>query len=384
MVPKNETDPMTFFLLAVFFLLLFLYPFLIYPVILKTLPRQPLARPAVHKPISFTLVFCAHNEESALPEKLANLRVLKTRHPDLEILAYSDMSTDRTLEMLQENSDMLTAVPATERLGKAWGMRQLVGRATGDIVIFTDANVCLKEDAIDRLAEYFSDPEIGTVAGHLQYINKGDSETADVGSQYWSLEERIKALESESGSTMGADGAIFARRRADYPEVPPHLLDDLTASISPLFNGFRVISAPDVIAYERLTTDSRDEYRRKRRISCRAFNTHRYLRPMLRKMSLLNRFKYASHKYIRWLSPFSLALSALFGFAWLVSELGLVGLGLLALAAIAFLVASKAGLPKVLKAQEVLLSLAATGQGVVESLQGKTYQTWTPAKSRNA
>ena len=374
---------MIFFLLAAFFMFLFLYPFVIYPKILQALPKHPLACPTNEKPSRFTLVFCAYNEEPALPEKLANLRALKARYPELEILAYSDMSTDRTLEMLQAQSDILTAVPATERLGKAWGMRQLVARATGDIIIFTDANVSLNEDAIDRLAEYFSDPAIGTVAGHLHYINKGDSETADVGNQYWSLEERIKALESATGSTMGADGAIFARRRANYPEVPPHLLDDLTASISPLFDGFRVISAPDVIAYERLTTDSGDEYRRKRRISCRAFNTHRYLRSKLWKMSRLNQFKYISHKYIRWLSPLSFLASAAFGIAWVLSVLGLAGLAMVLLALMGCGVALKRRHPRALQAKEVLLGLSATGQGVMESLRGKTYQTWTPAKSRN-
>lgn len=365
--------------------LLFLYPFIIYPRLLAALPKQPLARPQDGTDVSFTLVFCAYNEEQALPEKLANLRALVARYPNLEILAYSDMSSDRTLEMLQAESDILTAVAATDRLGKAWGMRQLVAQASGDVVIFTDANVSLDLEAIDRLASYFSDPEIGTVAGHLHYINEGESETADIGNRYWSHEERIKALESETGSTMGADGAIFARRRAAYPEVPPHLLDDLTASISPLFDGYRVISAPDVIAYERLTTDSGDEYRRKRRIACRAFNTHRHLWPKLKKLTPFNRFKYISHKVIRWLSPFFLATGVVFGLLWVMSLIGVaLTLVLGAIAGLAAWTAWSRGLSPARKIGEIFLALSATGQGVIESLLGKTYQTWTPAQSRNA
>lgn len=375
---------MTFFVFTCIFFLIAAYPFVIYPRLLARLPKTVLAHPVDGGEISFTLVFCAYNEEQALPEKLANLRQLKQRYPQLEILAYSDMSTDHTLEMLQEQSDILTAVPATERLGKAWGMRQLVARATGDVIIFTDANVSLDENAIDHLARYFSDPKIGTVAGHLKYINPGESETADIGNQYWSLEERIKALESETGSTMGADGAIFARRRADYPEVPPHLLDDLTASISPLFDGYRVISAPDVIAYERLTTDSGDEYRRKRRIACRAFNTHRFLAPKLRNMAGRDRFKYVSHKLIRWFTPFFLGLSVLFGILWLISLLGFVGGMVITIGlGLGAWLAWKSANSKARKAGEILLALMATGHGVVESLRGKTYQTWTPAQSRN-
>lgn len=373
-----------FLVLCVVCFLLAAYPFVIYPGILRLLPKSP---PVTHfegDEISFTLVFCAYNEEPALPEKIANLRSLKRRYPKLEILAYSDMSTDRTLEMLLEQSDILATIPATERLGKAWGMRQLVAKAIGDVIIFTDANVILDEDAIERLSCYFSDPSIGAVAGHLRYINPDDSETADIGHRYWSLEELIKTLESQSGSTMGADGAVFARRRANYPEVPPHLLDDLTASISPLFEGYRVVSAPDVVGYERLTTDSKDEYQRKRRISCRAFNTHRYLAPNLRKIGALNRFKFVSHKLIRWFSPFLLLLSLIFGVFWLLGWLGVVaGLALiLAVSSFAWL-SWRAGNPKARKTAEILIAFVATGHGVVEALCGKTYQTWTPAQSRN-
>ncbi|MEO0329690.1 MAG: glycosyltransferase [Pseudomonadota bacterium] len=375
---------MIFLLLSFVCMLVFIYPFLIYPAILKLLPKAPLYTPNAGALHSFTLVFCAYNEERALPEKLANLRELKARFPDLEILAYSDMSTDRTLEMLQEASDILTAVPATERLGKAWGMRQLVSRATGDVIIFTDANVILDLDAIDRLSGYFSDVKIGTVAGHLRYVNEGESETADVGSRYWTLEERIKSLESETGSTMGADGSIFARRRANYPEVPPHLLDDLTASISPLFEGLRVVSAPDVIAFERLATDSGDEYRRKRRIACRAFNTHRYLRPRLQKMTGLNRFKYISHKLIRWFSVLFLGLGAVCFVIGLIQILGLLfALVICLISVFGFATLWKRGDSRARKIGEIFLALLATGHGIFESLQGKTYQTWTPPQSRN-
>lgn len=374
---------MLYFLIAVLCLLIFLYPFIIYPKILKMLPKKPLFIPHEGPRPTFTLVFCAYNEEASLPEKISNIRALKTRYPALEVLAYSDLSTDATWALLQEASDVLTPVEALERLGKATGMRKLVSMATGDIVIFTDANVILDEDAIDRLAEYFSDPEIGTVAGHLKYISDINTETSELGGEYWSLEERIKAMESETGSTMGADGSIFATRREIYPEVPPHLLDDLTASINPLFLGLRVISAPDVIAFEKLTTDSGDEYRRKRRIACRAFNTHRFLAPRLRKMSGLNKFKYTSHKFIRWMSPMFLGLAGLFTFLGLLATLGWAGMILSILLVVLFWSLWKSGQTKIRKIAEILIALLATGMGVVESLRGKTYQTWVPAKSRN-
>lgn len=373
-----------FFLLSALCLLVFLYPFLIYPAILKRLPQRPLHAPTAAPRPRFSLVFCAYNEEKALPAKIGNLRRLKTRYPDLEILAYSDMSSDATLALLEAASDVLTPVAATARLGKASGMRRLVAMASGEIVIFTDANVLLDEGVVDRLADYFSDPAIGTVSGRLEYVNDDETTTADVGGRYWALEERIKALESATGSTMGADGSIFATRRALYPEVPPHLLDDLIASITPLFLGYRVISAPDVVAYERLATDSGDEWRRRRRIACRAFNTHRHLAPQLRRIGRLDRFKYASHRFVRWFGPLFLLLAGVFGVAGLVATLGpWPALALCAAGALGFWLLWRSGQGKARQAWEIVTTLAALGLGILESLQGKTYQTWAPAKSRN-
>jgi len=372
------------FIISALFLLVFIYPFVIYPEILRHLPRLALCVPTPAPRPSFTLVFCAYNEEKALPAKIENLRRLKERHPDLEILAYSDMSTDRTLALLETASDVLTPLAATSRSGKAAGMRCLVAMAAGEIVVFTDANVIFAENVVDRLADYFSDPTIGTVSGRLEYVNEDESPTASVGGHYWALEERIKALESQTGSTMGADGSIFATRRSLYPEVPPHLLDDLIASITPLFLGYRVISAPDVVAYERLATDGGEEWQRRRRIACRGFNTHCHLAPQLRRMGRLDQFKYASHRLVRLFGPLFLLLGGAFGVLGLAATLGPdPTLALCGFGAFAFWAIWRSGQARARQAWEILTTLGATGLGILESLQGRTYQTWAPAESRD-
>ena len=118
---------------------------------------------------------------------------------------------------------------------------------------------------------------------------------------------------------MGADGSLFATRRSLYPVVPAHLIDDMIASISPLFRGSRVVSAPDVHAFETAVINSGEEFRRKRRIACGAFATHRFLWPQLRTMSLMNKFKYFSHKYLRWFSAAFLVLWVVFAIAGIVA-----------------------------------------------------------------
>lgn len=213
------------------------------------------------------------------------------------------------MTLLSQAGDILRVIASPQRLGKAAGMRRMVRDARGEIVIFTDANVLLDPASIQPLLRYFTDPGVGGVAGSLHYVNDDDGPTARAGSFYWRLEESIKQQESRVGSIMGADGSIFAIRRKLYPVVPPDLLDDMTVSLSLTFAGFRLIHSASVIAYEKNATSAQDEFRRKRRIACRAFNTHRYLWPHLaHAYGPLNCYKYISHKLLRWLGLVPLLL----------------------------------------------------------------------------
>jgi len=362
--------------------LLFVHPYAIYPLSLSFMPRRDVRKTPAR--IRFSLLFSAFNEESALPAKIANLRALKARHPDLQILAYCDLSTDRTVEMLRKESDVVDVIAATQRTGKATGMARLVRKAEGDVCIFTDANVVLDPDSIDILASYFGDPDVGGVAGSLHYINDDASPTAHAGGLYWRLEEGIKSLESRTGSIMGADGSIFALRREIYPEVPPHLLDDMITSMSAPINRLRLVFAPDVVAYEKNATSSSDEFRRKRRIACRAFNTHRYLWPVIReRFDAVDRYKYLSHKFLRWfgLIPLCVCFLATLGCLLLAGSPRLAG-GLVLAAGIFFLL-GVARVKPFSVANELLIAVVATFLGIIDSVRGKTYQTWTPAQSRN-
>jgi cellulose synthase/poly-beta-1,6-N-acetylglucosamine synthase-like glycosyltransferase len=374
---------MVFFGLAVAFGLLFLQPYVFYPMSLLLLPRKPV-KPDPSKPTpTATLVFCAYNEAASIPAKVENLRAIRAVAPDVKFACYVDLSTDDTLELLRAQSDLIEVTAAEERTGKAAGMARLAAAATSEVMIFTDANVMVEPESIPRMLKYFLDPEVGCVCGTLIYTNPGDSATAGTNSAYWRLEELIKKREARSGSTMGADGSIFASRLAYYPEVPTHLLDDFIVSMSVLFAGLRIISVPDVIAYERSAIASEDEFRRKRRIACRAYSSHRYLRPQLARMGLVDRYKYVSHRFLRWYGAVTGSLCILFslifiGLAWNAAA----ALGLCVLAIAVFWLSSKTRTPGLSHAYETVRAIYAAGLGVYDAWRGRTYQRWQPIQTR--
>lgn len=373
--------------LSVLGFLAFLYPYIGYPLTLRWLRDKPLAvdkgEPTAAP--SFSLLFCAYNEIAVMEAKLANLRALKQACPTLEILAYDDASTDGTWEALTAEPELLLAVRGSGRTGKAHGMKILAARASHDNLVFTDANVIVDPGALRTFAETYRDESIGGICGTLRYSTTSETtggaatSTESVGDFYWKLEERIKELESRTGNVMGADGSIFSVRRSLYPDFPDTVQDDFTVSMNVIFAGFRLVRCADAVAYEALVSSSQEEFRRKIRIAARAYHTHLHLRPHVKRLPLTDRYKYVSHKLLRWHSATSLTVGV-GGLALALAAhigLALVGLGL-ATAVLLLGIASLVARSLVSQALEVLLALLATNWGAWQALRGRTYQTWQP------
>jgi cellulose synthase/poly-beta-1,6-N-acetylglucosamine synthase-like glycosyltransferase len=359
---------------------LFLYPYVIYPRVLRLFGKEPVRPRSVQ--LSVSLLFCAHNEIACLPAKLKNLRELKRSCPDLQILVYDDASSDGSYEFLISADDLLTVVRGPGRTGKAAGMKQLAERATGEILLFTDANILISADAIDRLLPYYGDPRVGGISCTIKSQQRQRSATSQVGSRYLALDEKLQHLESCTGNVMGASGGLFSIRRELYPEFPDTVQDDFTVSMSAIFQGRRLIKALDVIGYENTVERRAEEASRKVRIGARAFHTHMTLRPQLAKMSARDKMKYFSRKLLRWFGGVFFALGTIFGLAAIATLspvlAALLAASALVLVAISF--RSETGL--LAKMSDAVLAVFATLLGVLQAMRGRTVATWSPAKSR--
>ena len=149
-----------------------------------------------------------------------------------------------------------------------------------------------------------------------------------------------------------------------------------------LIQGYRVIQSTDVRAYEQSASSSSEEFHRKSRIACQAFNVHRLIWPHIRKLDALTVYKYVSHKLLRWLSIYFLAGSMIFGLGALFAG-GYVGFAsvLVLLSAVLAFLGLRGTIKPLTQIMDVITSLAGAGLGVWKSLRGESYQTWTPFAS---
>jgi glycosyltransferase involved in cell wall biosynthesis len=102
-----------------------------------------------------SLLFAARDEEEKLPAALASLAAID--YPDLEIIAVDDRSTDATPRILDDfaaSHPRCKAVHVAELpagwLGKPHALQQAYEAASGEWLLFTDADVRFKPDVLRR------------------------------------------------------------------------------------------------------------------------------------------------------------------------------------------------------------------------------------------
>jgi len=320
---------------ALFYVLIVLtmYSYVVYPLLLRlmsSLIKKPLRTSETFRP-SITLIISAYNEESVIGEKLENSLAIEYPKNLSEILVVSDCSTDKTDAIVKSYAGRgVTLLPQLVRKGKTAGLNVAVQQAKGEVLMFSDADSMYDSSTFRKVADYLSDPSVGLVTGMTKYTVARDAQITETSGTYTKLERFIKRHESMVESCIGADGAIFAVRKALYIPLKEDDINDLVIPLNVIRLGHRVVLHPDLHCRETSSPDSSREYERQIRI------TTRTLRALFRYADLLNPIKYPafsweilSHKWLRFSVPwFMLVLIPVSVSLWgegLVYKVGVLG-----------------------------------------------------------
>lgn len=370
-----------------------LYVYIGYPFVLCIFAKL-FAGPQVKKSTilpTVTMIISCYNEEEVLVEKLQNTVRLDYPKELIELLVVSDGSTDRTDKIaFSFRNQGVKLIRQEGRLGKTMGLNLAIRQATGEIVVFSDANAIYQNDAIRKMIGNFADESVGYVVGQAQYFDPGLNSASRSENTYWNYETFIKTTESSLHSVVGGDGAIYAIRKELYEELLQTDINDFVNPLQIIAKGFRGIYEPSAIAVESAAGSFSKEFSRKVRIVNRAFTgLLRVKESMDPRKTGFFAFQIISHKLLRWLIPFfliSLGISS-FGLALLGNYLGQI------LQALIIISTFFALLGWYMKDKEyyfasvfslayyfAVVNLAAL-HGVVKSLKGDVQVTWETVRS---
>jgi cellulose synthase/poly-beta-1,6-N-acetylglucosamine synthase-like glycosyltransferase len=258
---------------------------------------------------SLSIIVPAHNEERCIRSKLLNLLSQDYPRDKVQILVGNDGSTDRTAEIVAEFMHQgVQSVSSSEAMGKSAIQNSLVSRASGEILVFTDADCFLPTDGLRTMVQSFVDLQVGLVTNCASFLNDGETPTVEGESLYWRYERWLRNEESDRKLLAMASGSLFAMRRSLWGPLEPEVGDDFALPLRVAKAGCRNVLETRVSAETVLSQNQpRSMFRTKMRI------VSKDLRGLLRVSECLNPLQVGkvavglwSHKLLRWCIPYFL------------------------------------------------------------------------------
>jgi cellulose synthase/poly-beta-1,6-N-acetylglucosamine synthase-like glycosyltransferase len=305
---------------TVFWISVFLvfYTFFGYGILLYLIVRvKRLFKPAKRNLLDFddlpscTLIVAAYNERDLIKEKITNTLSLKYPAGKLQLVFVTDGSSDGSPEIIA-GYPQIKLLHTDERKVKISAVHRAVEQVISDIIIFTDANTFLNEDALILIGRHYGDPKVGAVAGEKRVIIDAAADATAGEGFYWKYESKLKEWDSELYSVVGAAGELFSIRTALYEPVPLNsILDDFMISMRIAEKGYVIVYEPEAYAQEDTSANITEELKRKVRIAAGGIQSVIWLRSLLNpfRFPVLS-FQYISHRVLRWTITPSLMILA--------------------------------------------------------------------------
>ena len=365
------------------------YAYVGYPLLLLLLSRiRPKPVKSGHWTPSVTVIIAAYNEERDLAAKLENTLALDYPPSQLEIMVTSDCSSDRTDDIARSFADRGVRLHRQEeRHGKTAAQNAAVTKATGEIIVFSDATTHYRPDVLRLMIPAFADKSVGCVTGRVIYQDDKDSSVGTGTQSYWNYEFFLKKHESAVCSLIGVCGCMYAVRASAYIPLYNEACSDFIIATTMVEQGLRAVYVPEAVCTEEPNRQAKKELAARVRIISQTFAD------LWRNRSVLNPFRsgfYAvqlwSHKLMRYLVPVFL-IAIFIASSWLAPRN--VFYGVMFVAQVAFYLAALVSWA--LERMGVTFSLLALPQyfvitnlasliAFVKFLTGERYTRWEPSR----
>lgn len=247
-------------------------------------------------------IIAAYNEAEIIEQKIKNALQLQYPKDKLKTVVVADGSTDATVEIVRRFPDIILIFDPI-RKGKLAAINHAVAVSQdAEVLVFSDANTMLNPESLLKMMGHYQDPMVGGIAAEKKVVADKNGMVRGEG-LYWRYESKLKKLEADFYTVVGAAGELFSIRRKLYRPLPEHIiLDDLMISLDICRKGYVVQYEPDAFAIEGPSRTLSDEQKRKVRISAGAFQILSLTADLLNPFTYDKlSFQYISHRLMRWI-----------------------------------------------------------------------------------
>jgi cellulose synthase/poly-beta-1,6-N-acetylglucosamine synthase-like glycosyltransferase/peptidoglycan/xylan/chitin deacetylase (PgdA/CDA1 family) len=235
--------------------------------------RRQAARPSGHQPLflpDVSVVIPAYNEAAGIA---ATVRSMATSHyrGAIEIVVVDDGSTDDTASIARGLGLPHVRVIRQPNSGKPGALTRGIAEARSDILVLVDGDTIFQPDTLGRLIAPLAAKDVGAVSGNTKVGNRHGLLGGWQHLEYvmgFNLDRRLFDL---LGTIPTVPGAIGAFRRAALAAVgglsTDTLAEDTDLTMALCRSPWRVVYAPDAIAWTEAPSSLRQLWRQRYRWS---------------------------------------------------------------------------------------------------------------------
>jgi cellulose synthase/poly-beta-1,6-N-acetylglucosamine synthase-like glycosyltransferase len=330
-----------------------------------------------------SIVLPTYDESAIIEKKLDDLLSLDYPMEKVEVVVV-DSSDDETPELIEDyfadrEHPELNLIRETERRGLAPALNDAYAAASSEMVVKTDCDSYVADDALREAAANLTDPDVAAVTGRNAEVLGG----SEVEAGYRGVQAHVQVLESHLDSTLifhgpfsAFDGDAIQAVHPTTPVDPNSLADDTELALKIRRGGDRVIFDPAVRYREASHSDFGKRRLQKDRRGMGLIRLLAQHRDALGKYGTYGRVVLPFNWWFMVISPWLVALDVVVVTAAAVSVAGVAGLAVpVALAGFVWL-GQKDLLGPLQAIYAVFDSQVSLLRGAIELLRGEGDGTW--------
>jgi len=189
-----------------------------------------------------TIVIPMYNEEKGIPKVLDNIKdVMSESSWDYEIIAVDDGSSDKTAEIVQQQEE-IKLIQHNENRGYGAALKTGIRRASGDIIVITDADGTYPNDKIPEMLSYIGDYDmvVGARIGESVKIPLLRKPAKAILAYLANFLAETKIPDLNSGLRAFKKEVVMKY----FPILPPGFSFTTTITLAMLSNGYAVKYIP--------------------------------------------------------------------------------------------------------------------------------------------